>query len=485
MKTEKTKRKRYIFKIITVLLVIVIFYILSEYTVSIIYKPFHDIYSAFKAESSMFNLQMFEDDPELIQRLTPGIEMKHPVTQKPIYINSLGFRGAEFNLEKEQGVRRLVFLGDSTMFGMGLGEHETIPQRIAKSLEGKNPKGAVEVVNLAVPGYTSFQGRKLAKLYFQTMKPDITVISYGFTDSMLIENTDKVIQGSIRKASSVFNSLENYFGWSPIFQLLKNKFRPKPVESAKKIDSVSGNAKTSLTARVTPKEFTDNIMSIIKETRNAGGKCILVDPNIVNYYCRDALIQISRNEKIPLIIIRETLEEKYPEGAYAKRDRSGLDKKIIAIQVIGLPEKNDALNNSVILIKTPKGDIRNPLYSKSHSSLNDNGKAKDIKVNDGVYTTRMLYSENCKFEFAPTVSLILTQQMARTLFVNNETFYTLPAPETLDGPGVYYSPLFEIGKPSFLPLLSPINNSLINNKGAQLVVFKIIPQIMTILRQNK
>lgn len=65
-----------------------------------------------------------------------------------IQTNSAGFRGArEYSLEKKPGVKRVLALGDSFVFGFGVAEGENFSQR----LEAADPQ--TEVLNLGVPGY--------------------------------------------------------------------------------------------------------------------------------------------------------------------------------------------------------------------------------------------------------------------------------------------------------------------------------------------
>jgi lysophospholipase L1-like esterase len=100
---------------------------------------------------------------------SPGVGFMPPV-------NSLGFYGKEFDVFKSPGVYRLMFLGDSV-------PAQGYPQTVETFLNWLHPAGMrFESVNLAVGGYSSYQGRILADKYGMTLRPDLVLVSYGWND---------------------------------------------------------------------------------------------------------------------------------------------------------------------------------------------------------------------------------------------------------------------------------------------------------------
>src|SRR4051794_370856 len=71
-------------------------------------------------------------------------------------INSLGLRGPEISATKADGVVRVVVIGDSYTFGLGVDETESLPARLEARLNRDGTK-RVEVLNLGTPGYNSDQ----------------------------------------------------------------------------------------------------------------------------------------------------------------------------------------------------------------------------------------------------------------------------------------------------------------------------------------
>ena len=116
-------------------------------------------------------LAWFARDPELFWKhdpSTPGI-------------NSLGFRGREIEMPAPAGVVRVVFLGDSCT---AIGQPESYPM-VVERLLNEEPRAdgrRYEVVNLAVPGYSSHQGRVLAERYAERLGAALVFVFFGWND---------------------------------------------------------------------------------------------------------------------------------------------------------------------------------------------------------------------------------------------------------------------------------------------------------------
>lgn len=118
--------------------------------------------------------------------------------------NSQGFRGTkEYNLEKPQGIKRIIVLGDSVALGHGVAYHETFSYLLEKKL---NQNGyPAEVINMAVSGFGTaeelVQYQNLGRKYH----PDIVILSYSENDPMnnAISNLYEINDGQLlRKKTS-------------------------------------------------------------------------------------------------------------------------------------------------------------------------------------------------------------------------------------------------------------------------------------------
>ena len=135
-------------------------------------------------------------DPELGYRLNPEQEG----------INSLSVRHAEVTIPKPPGLFRIVVLGDSIPWAKGaFGFVDDIAKRI-------ETRGAVEVINPGVPGYTSFQELTFFKRYLLQVEPDLVVWTYCLNDN------HKFLHRFDEKAQMLFTdeaarSLEIHSSW--------------------------------------------------------------------------------------------------------------------------------------------------------------------------------------------------------------------------------------------------------------------------------
>jgi lysophospholipase L1-like esterase len=90
-------------------------------------------------------------------------------------LNLYGFRGPDFAIQREPGIRRVLFIGDSFCEGIGVADDETIP-RAFERLAGDG----VEVINLGVAGTGLAQYARLASIAIPLLRPDtVVVVAYS------------------------------------------------------------------------------------------------------------------------------------------------------------------------------------------------------------------------------------------------------------------------------------------------------------------
>lgn len=116
-------------------------------------------------------------DPDVDFRLRPNARgwMSAPEYSAEIRVNALGFRGKEISPNKPPGVKRVLFLGASFIFGHGLRENETLPYQVEQELNRRD-SGTFEVVNGGVYGYATANDVALFKKFGAPLKPDVVVI---------------------------------------------------------------------------------------------------------------------------------------------------------------------------------------------------------------------------------------------------------------------------------------------------------------------
>ena len=129
---------------------------------------------------------MLDYDPERFWKLKSGIVIDDPnnLFWQGTVSNSLGFRCAEFSLERSPESLRVVCFGDSSTFGIGSKVEDAWPSQLQSLIENYGYSGAkkVEVINAGVPGYSSHQGLQHMRQELDRLQPDVVMASYANND---------------------------------------------------------------------------------------------------------------------------------------------------------------------------------------------------------------------------------------------------------------------------------------------------------------
>ena len=108
-------------------------------------------------------------------------------------INSDGFRGPEFNIEKPDNTFRVIAVGGSTTFGIGVKDGSTWPSILDDKLQNLIEGIDIEVINAGIPAIGSLNESKLIKGKLVRYEPDMIIIYDGANDAMckLVEHITK------------------------------------------------------------------------------------------------------------------------------------------------------------------------------------------------------------------------------------------------------------------------------------------------------
>src|SRR6185503_7976033 len=108
----------------------------------------------------------------------PGYEVKG--ARLNIKINSLGFRGDEFERSKPPHTVRIAAHGASTTFCAEVSDnHKTWPHRLQEKLAAAFPDVKFEVINTAVGGYTAAENLRNLTHRVLPLEPDIAIYYEG------------------------------------------------------------------------------------------------------------------------------------------------------------------------------------------------------------------------------------------------------------------------------------------------------------------
>ncbi len=197
--------------------------------------------------------KIFTPDETLLWKMRPGYRMGEGFPP----LNRQGFRGAEFKRDKEENVFRVACLGDSVTFG---GVEASFPALLEEYLE-ENLEMPVEVMNFGVPGYSSFQGRKLAGEVLEKYRPDAVVVLFGWNDHWLAKGfSDHRQKTGPPAASPVLEPVSR----SRVYQLINRMAA-----------ALGSDKKRPLVLRVPPDNFKANISAILSRAESKGAKVIL------------------------------------------------------------------------------------------------------------------------------------------------------------------------------------------------------------------
>lgn len=123
---------------------------------------------------------LFVPDAELGWKHRPGAEDSY--WGERVKINSHGMRGPERGPEKPAGVRRVLVLGDSVVFGLGLEDDaETLPALLEQELCRRN-EFVVECLDAAVCGWSPWQQQRFLEREGERWQPDLVLLSFVLND---------------------------------------------------------------------------------------------------------------------------------------------------------------------------------------------------------------------------------------------------------------------------------------------------------------
>ena len=104
----------------------------------------------------------------------------------PVSINSAGLRDDEIPMEKPPGEMRVLALGDSFTFALGVAFEDIWAQRLETLLKEQGPIRDVQVINAAVAGYNTRQELIYLLAEGFSWQPDAIVVAFYWND--LLDN---------------------------------------------------------------------------------------------------------------------------------------------------------------------------------------------------------------------------------------------------------------------------------------------------------
>ena len=101
---------------------------------------------------------------------------------KPVQRNSEGFRDREFIIPKPENTYRILVLGDSFTWGVGLNVEDALPKLIERGLAEQSAAHQIEVINAAIPGHNTVEQLLLLEDKGLKYDPDMIILVYNLND---------------------------------------------------------------------------------------------------------------------------------------------------------------------------------------------------------------------------------------------------------------------------------------------------------------
>ena len=121
------------------------------------------------------------ESPLLGWVLPPGAQAY--TIDAPVSVNRLGYRDDDFPIEKPPGEYRVLALGDSFTFALGVAFDDLWSQQLERALrERAGGRRSVQVVNAGVAGYNTRQELILLESEGWRLAPDLVVVGFYWND---------------------------------------------------------------------------------------------------------------------------------------------------------------------------------------------------------------------------------------------------------------------------------------------------------------
>lgn len=268
---------------------------------------------------------IFAGDPLLFWRLQPNLDhVNWDFTV--VSTNAQGLRHEGDIARKQPGALRVLCLGDSVTFGYRVPvvfpqnpqgyapDWLPYPMLLERRLRAANPGRQIEVIALAVPGYTSYQGRLWLQRDITALAPDVVVACFGWNDIGLRVQPDSVVM-PVGWARVTYRHLLDYS------QALAHA--ALWLQQRKGAQLAHTPAPTATVPRVPQADYVNNMLEIARLARTHNAQALFIAPVYRDAVTnpaeaarlrehRDVLRTAAAQHGVQFLEIRELTETNYP-----------------------------------------------------------------------------------------------------------------------------------------------------------------------------
>jgi len=199
--------------------------------------------------------------------------------------NSHGFRAPEWT-KKDRGTIRIVAVGGSTTYGIFSRDGKNIwPSLLERRL---NDGGAppVEIINLGVTGYTSFEIIGVMAMLVPELDPDIVLINVGINDAVSAgypdeggrDNTFFRFSWNVQQLSAVAKTCMRKSYTLRVLGLLTmslKRYLPGDLMTAMQYPAPDDRESLRNAAGASGKYFRRNLKTLVSQAKNSGAATVL------------------------------------------------------------------------------------------------------------------------------------------------------------------------------------------------------------------
>lgn len=95
--------------------------------------------------------------------------------------NRLGHRGPVYPIARQPGSFRVLVLGDSFSYGVGVKDADTMPVQLQRALKARHPQLDVQVINLGEPAQNTAANLRTLRRHLR-FRPDVVLLGYLLND---------------------------------------------------------------------------------------------------------------------------------------------------------------------------------------------------------------------------------------------------------------------------------------------------------------
>ncbi|MFQ5964754.1 MAG: SGNH/GDSL hydrolase family protein [Candidatus Scalinduaceae bacterium] len=235
-------------------------------------------------------------DPKLGFVAVPGSEIAG------FKVNKHGLRGPVLPVKKAPGHFRILFIGDSTCWGLGVQLEDTFAARASRFIAEDNPESKIEYIIGALPGYSSYQSKIMLDRLLP-MKTDLVVFYVGanndHTRARYYKDAD--IPARAARLHTTWHHIRLLRAIESINDILYRKF-------LRKLRSRDARARVPII------EFHNNMIEMINKVIKSGVEALILippyseqrlkrRPTIPKY--QDSLKTVAKEFNIPYIKLQE------------------------------------------------------------------------------------------------------------------------------------------------------------------------------------